>query len=82
MVLISEHSHFGELKQWKVTLSVGFILPRQRLVIWESGRGEVLVQTQAKEHFNDELAGAVCQHIVPAPLHGYTQVLQLAYTCL
>lgn len=46
------------------------------------GRWEVLAEAQPKKHLNDELAGAVCQHIVPAPLHSHTQVLQLAYACL
>ena len=64
------------------TFGISLILSWQRLAVGELDGGEVLTQAQAQEHLNDELACAVRQHIVPAPLHSHAQVLQLAYTGL
>lgn len=64
------------------TFSVTFALQRGGVAVQQPDRGKVLAHSQAQKHLHNELAGAVCQHVVPAPLHRHAQVLQLAYACL
>ena len=65
-----------------ITFSVSLILQGGGLHKGELDRREVLAQAQPQEHLDDELACAVCQDIVPAPLYSQAQVLQLAYARL